>query len=80
MRLSVKIRLGRHVAQSLALIDSGATENFIHPRLIAKLGILRSPLSIPITVRNADNSENVLGKITHFTTLRLQINGHEEIS
>ena len=80
MRLSVKIRLGRHVAQSLALIDSGATENFIHPRLIAKLGILRSPLSIPITVRNADNSENVLGKITHFTTLRFQINGHEEIS
>ena len=47
-----------------ALLDSGATECFIHPRLVQKYELKKTPLPLPRTVRNVDGTINKLGEIT----------------
>jgi hypothetical protein len=48
-----------------ALIDSGATDNFIDKRLAADQKLSLYPLEDPVPVRNADGSLNQGGSITH---------------
>jgi predicted aspartyl protease len=48
----------KKLAAYKALLDSGATENFINPRMADKLGIGRIPMVNPRTVFNMDGTEN----------------------
>jgi hypothetical protein len=41
-----------------ALLDSGATENFIDPQMMEKLGIRKVPIVNPRMVFNVDGTEN----------------------
>ena len=59
------------MAEETALIDSGATDNFIDENTWAKLGIGKMELSKPITVHNVDGTENKQGKLTHYCWLRI---------
>jgi len=45
-------------AEEKALLDSGATENFIHPKLVLKHKLKQNQLSKPRTVRNVDGTTN----------------------
>jgi len=56
-------------AEEEALLDSGATENFIHPKLVLKHKLKKEPLSKPRIVRNVDRTTNRMGKITHIVKM-----------
>ena len=58
-----------------ALIDSGATENCISKKLIQSYKLPKHSLNKPRLLRNADNSLNLSGPITHAVTLELQYAG-----
>ena len=61
-------------AEEKALLDSGATENFIHPKLVLKHKLKKSPLPKPRTVRNINGTTNQMGKITHTVEMLVQHN------
>jgi hypothetical protein len=48
----------KKLAAYKALLDSGTTENFIDPRMVAKLEIGKVPMINPKTVFNVDGMEN----------------------
>jgi len=62
-----------------ALLDSGATECFIHPRLVEKLSLERHKLAKPRTVKNVDNSPNRLGAVTHMVNIQVNYNNRTNI-
>jgi hypothetical protein len=57
------------MANKKALLDSGATENFINETTWQRLGIGRKELKRPITITNVDETENKRGKIMHYCWL-----------
>jgi hypothetical protein len=54
-----------------ALLDSGATENFIDPRMVDKLGIGRLPMINLRMVFNVDGTENQGGQVNHYCVLNV---------
>jgi predicted aspartyl protease len=67
------------MAEEKALLDSGATENFIDETTWQRLGIGRKELGRPITVTNVDGTENKKGKITHYCWLRIQKGANDKL-
>ena len=55
-----------------ALLDCGATHNFIDPHTVKSLGIGIKELHTPLTVNNVDGTVNHNGTITHFCNLWAQ--------
>jgi len=60
-----------------ALLDSGATESFIHPRLIKEAKQKKNPLRKPRKVKNIDGTLNKAGAVTHTTTFKVKYQGKE---
>jgi hypothetical protein len=54
-----------------ALLDSGATENFIDPCMVEKLEIGKVPMINPRTVFNVDGTKNKGGQVTHYCILNI---------
>src|SRR3978361_893033 len=48
-----------------ALLDWGATNGFIHERVVEREGLEVEPLAVPVPVYNADGTPNKNGRITH---------------
>ena len=71
LNMKISFRIARSMAEETALIDSGATDNFIDEDTWGKLGIGKMELSKPITVHNVDGMENRQGKLTHYCWLRI---------
>ena len=65
--LNLPVLLHRHQGnrsiEAQALLDSGATSNFINYRLIQKYQIRTVPLKQEMIVHNADETENILGHV-----------------
>ena len=55
-----------------ALIDSGATKNFLSFKTVEKLKLRKIPLDKTIPVYNVDGTKNKLGSITHYAWLRIK--------
>jgi hypothetical protein len=53
------------------LIDSGATENFISPEVITRLGIKTQSLPVPVDLKTVDGSTHKEGKITEYCWLKI---------
>ena len=79
INLSIPVHTARATAEQTALLDSGATENFISFRTWKQLGIGRQVLPEPITVHNVDGTENRKGKITHYCWLRVLYDGQQKL-
>src|SRR5580693_3645041 len=79
MKLSVPVQTARITAEQTALLDSGATENFISHRTWRALGIGRQQLDKSIPVHNVDGTKNHLGNIRHYCWLRVIHNGQEKL-
>src|SRR5579863_8511913 len=56
-----------------ALIDSGAMDNFLTPKLAQRLGLKIQKLQIPKPILTVDRSEHVQGNITKFVNLRIRL-------
>jgi hypothetical protein len=69
LNMNVSFRTSQSKADESALIDSGATDNFIDEDTWKRLGIGRKELARPVTVHNVDGTENKQGKITHYCWL-----------
>ena len=54
-----------------ALLDSGATDNFINQRMVKHLHISTQHLSKPCILYNIDKTENKSGQITHYVDLEI---------
>jgi hypothetical protein len=59
-------------ANENALLDSGATENFVDKWLVKQLGIGQRKMKQPRRVFNVDGSENKHGTLTHYCLLRVK--------
>jgi hypothetical protein len=63
------------MADKKALVDSGATDNFMHPAFAKRMGLGLQALPTPKKIFNIDNTTNKSGMITHFLDLNVRANG-----
>ena len=59
-------------AEATALLDSGATENFMNLSYARWLKLPIKELAQPRKLFNVDNTENVSGELKHYTDLQVQ--------
>ena len=79
MHVPVSIRTHYFMADKKALVDSGATDNFIHPAFAKRLGLTMTPLEKPKRIYNIDNTTNKSGSITHSLKLKVVTKGLEKV-
>ena len=79
MRVPVSIRTRYFMADKKALVDSGATDNIIHPAFARRLGLTMTPLERPKKIYNIDNTSNKSGSITHSLELKITTKGADRI-
>jgi hypothetical protein len=75
MRVPVSIRTSYFMADKKALVDSGATDNFMHPAFAKRMGLGLQTLPTPKKIFNIDNTTNKSGMVTHFLDLNVRTNG-----
>jgi hypothetical protein len=57
------------MADIKALVDSGATDNFIHLNFVKRMGLGQRELDKPKNIYNIDDTTNKSGQITHYLSL-----------
>jgi hypothetical protein len=68
------------MANKKALVDSGATNNFMHPVFTKRMGLGLWELPNLKKIFNINNTTNKSGMITHFLDLDVCTNGiHKEM-
>ena len=72
MQLCLFIHLSWKRAKTTALLDSGATENFINMKYAKELRLPIKSLQRPWPVYNVDGMRNKNGDIKHYTDLKMQ--------
>ena len=75
-KCAVTVQVNMHTrnlkANINALLDSGATDNFICPTEVNHFKIKTYPLSKPKIIRNVDGSKNSIGSVTSTCNLEVQ--------
>jgi hypothetical protein len=80
MRIPVSIRTSYFMADKQALVDSGATDNFMNTTFANKMGLGLRELLTPKKIYNIDNTTNKSGEITHYLDLDIFTEGiHKEM-
>jgi hypothetical protein len=80
MRIPVSICTRYFMADKKALVDSGATDNFMHPNFTKRMGLGMKALPKPKKIFNIDNTTNKSGMITHYLDLNVVTKGiHKEM-
>src|SRR5260370_9466833 len=72
MHIPVSICTSYTMADKKALVDSGATDNFMHPQFAARMGIGMKELPNPRKIWNIDETMNKGGYLTHYINPNLQ--------
>ena len=78
LTLDVTLNGRNHKATIKALLDSGASSIFLHPRFVRHHHVTTRRLAVPIPLHNADNSLNAIGRVTEAAELGMQIQDHRE--
>src|SRR4029077_17666721 len=78
IQVSISLSHYRGKAEEIALLDTGATENFIDHTTVTCLRLGTKKLPIPRPVFNVDETRNRHGTITHACDL-LVIQGNKKI-
>ena len=66
-------------ADKTILVDSGAKDNFIHPKLLKQLGLGSQPLERPRKIWNIDGTTNKAGVLTHCVDLEVHTGDRQEV-
>jgi hypothetical protein len=69
MTIQISVLMWHKKTETKALLDSGATHNFIDKRAISSLGLGTRSLPHPLQVNNVDGSLNQEGSITQYCNL-----------
>jgi len=77
IKASISLYTKKERATKKALLDSRATESFIHPRLIKEAKLKKDPLTKPRKVKNVNGTLNKVGVVIHMTTFRIKYQGKE---
>ncbi len=77
IKASISLYTKKERATKKALLDSGATESFIHPRLIKEAKLKKNPLVKPRKVKNVNGTLNKAGAVTHTMTFKVKYQGKE---
>jgi Aspartyl protease len=72
---SLLLHTGSKRTMKKALLDTGATENFIHLHVVKQLSLKTKKLTKPWKVKNMDGTLNQSGEITNAVTLIITHNG-----
>ncbi len=75
MRIPISIRTSSTMADIKGLVDSGATNCFMSPTIVRRMGLGRRLLDKPRKIWNIDNTENKDGLITHYVDRKVQTHG-----
>ncbi len=75
IRIPISIRTSNAMADIKGLVDSGATDCFMSPTFIRRMGLGTRPLQKPKKIWNIDNTANKDGLITHYIDLKVQTKG-----
>ena len=67
------------MADKQTLVDSRATNNFIHPNFAKRLGLKMMPLEKPKQIYNIDNMSNKAGSITHSLELKVTTKNQDKV-
>ncbi len=79
MHIPVSIRTSNAMANTKALVDSGATNCFMSKRFIQRMKLGKRPLQRPRRIWNIDNTANQAREIMHYITLDIQTGGIKKI-
>ena len=71
MNIPFKFHTVQKATNKKALLDSGATENFVDKEVWSRLKIGRFRLQQPLTVHNVDGTKNCTGKIEFYCWLKV---------
>jgi hypothetical protein len=63
------------MADIKALVDSGATDNFIHPNFVKRMRLGQRELDKPKNIYNINDTTNKSGQITHYLSLAVTTAG-----
>ena len=72
MKVPVTIKTSYKKAEVPSLVDSEATDNFIHPKTVRQLRLNTIPLKQPKRLFNIDNTQNRSGEVTHYVELEVE--------
>ena len=72
MKIPVSFQTAYARADKQILVDSGATDNFVHPRLIRRLALGTQKLERPRKIWNINGTNNKAGRITEYVDLSIQ--------
>ena len=78
MKVPVSFRMSHAMTDKKILVDSGATNNFIHPRLVKRLGLGTNPLEKPKKVWNVNGTTNKGGELTHYVDLEVKTGSEKQ--
>jgi hypothetical protein len=78
MKIPVSFRTSQAMADKSILVDSGATDNFIDPRLIKRLGLGTQKLERPKKIWNIDGTNNKAGLIQDYVDLEVRTGDKEK--
>ena len=79
MKVPISFRTLHATAEKNILVDLGATDNFIHPKLLQRLGLGSQPLERPQKIWNIDGTTNKAGALTHCIYLEVCTGNRQEV-
>ena len=74
MKVLMTIQTSYKMTNIKSLVDSGATNNFMHPKTVRLLKLGTKKLEQPKWLFNVDDTENKSGNVTHYVDLDVRTN------
>src|ERR1700761_9369752 len=78
MKVLISVCTSYNKADLRCLVDSGATDNFIHPRFIRRMKLGTRELARPKKLYNIDDTTNKAGNVTHYVDLMVETAGRKK--
>ena len=78
MKVPISVRTSYNKADLRCLVDSGATDNFIHPRFVRRMKLGMRELARPKKLYNIDDTTNKAGNVTHYIDLMVETAGRRK--